>query len=159
MERVNWRIPTGFVLAPVLPCGILMLGSAALSGQWNAIGFVVISMVTVSWAVIAVFGVPSFLMLRRVKKVSLVDCLAGGACCALLLSLALHALATFMLRDGGYSAGDSGGATYINNRLTSHGVYVELQGLLSNLILGAAIGACFWGFALGPSRKGVGPIA
>ena len=159
MERVNWRVPAGFVLAPVLPCGFLVLGSAALAGQWNAIGFGIISMVTVSWAVVAVFGVPSFLMLRRVKKVSLVDCLAGGACCALLLSLALHALATFMLRDGGYSAGDSGGATYINNRLTSHGVYVELQGLLSNLILGAAIGACFWGFALRPSRKGVGPIA
>lgn len=71
VERVGWRVPAGFVLAPVLPCGFLALGSAALAGQWNAIGFAIISTVTVSWAAIAVFGVPSFLMLRRVKKVAI----------------------------------------------------------------------------------------
>ncbi len=151
------RLILGFVFAPVGPCVALVLASAALAGQWNAIAFTITATLAVSLIVTLVCGVPLYLILRRYKSVSMIDCVVGGAAAALVLNLVLYAAVRLAFRNGGYSAGDSGGATYVDSHLTLHGAVVAAEGVLANLALGACIGLCFWLVALRPAswRAGV----
>jgi hypothetical protein len=143
MTSVNWRVPFGFLLAPVLPCAGLDL---ALERHAMLLGTGV--MVIVSWAVIVVFAVPVYLILGRCKRIGLVDCIAGGAASALAPNLAMRALSWFVLPSTGYSSGDSGGAITVDGRLTTHGAWVDLRASLFSMALGACIGLCFWFIAL-----------
>jgi hypothetical protein len=150
-RRFNWRIPLGFVLAPIPPCTLLTLVLAAIAGQWNGFTFFTGAMIVVSLVVSLTVGLPLYLLLRRYWRVRLVECLVGGAVSAAVLNLAIIvAMGSFM--DGrNYSAGDSGGATYTDGKLTEHGRAVAIRDFVQQLLLGASIGFCFWGIALAPT--------
>lgn len=115
----------------------------------DARGFLVVTLVC---------GVPLYLLLRRYKSVSMIDCVVGGAAAALVFNLVLYTAVRLAFRDGGYSAGDSGGATYIDSHLTAHGAVVAAEGVVANLALGACIGFCFWLIALRPAPRRVGVL-
>lgn len=158
MSNSVGRLVLGFALAPVVPCVGLVLASAALAGQWDAIAFTITTTLAVSLVVSLVCGVPLYLVLRRYKRVSMIDCVVGGAAAALVLNLVLYGAVRLAFRNGGYSAGDSGGATYVDNHLTVHGAVVAAEGILANLALGACIGLCFWFIALRPPSRRTGVL-
>jgi hypothetical protein len=148
MTTAAWRVPLGFLLSPVVPCTCLTWAFAGTSGQWGTI----MVMVLACWAISAVFAVPTYLFLRRFKRIAWVDCIIGGAMSALAFNLVGFALTQAVSGGRGYSASDAGGATVVDGHMTIHGLVSLAEGLLPQAMLGACIGACFWFIALRESR-------
>ena len=142
--RQGVRTTIAFLLAPIAPCVAYGLWPAAVAGRASEALVFVVPAITVCLAVTLVFCVPAYLLLRRYWKVGFVECVASGAVAAVLLNVVLYVASRVAFSEGGYSAADSGGATYIDSTLTAHGWAVALQGVLYNMFLGASIGASFW---------------
>ena len=159
MTKSIWRISAAFLLAPVVPCTLLVLLTAAEAGQWNGALFIAASMIVVSIALGLVICLPAYLLLQRFWKVRLIECIAAGICTAILLNIAIYVVAALYLPESG-SAADSGGPTRIDGKLTDHGRVVALWGVAWNMLLGASIGFCFWAIALwrGPSEQPAKPV-
>lgn len=155
MKQTNWRVPIAFLLAPVVPCALTAGTLAALSGNWSGAVFAMVMMTLVSLVVSLALCVPAYVMLKRRGPIRLAHCLVAGACAALVFDLATHATTAYLLRDVGYSAGDSGGATFVDGSMTPHGVAVAARGLVADMIHGVAIAACFWGIAFWRREQGV----
>lgn len=148
MTTFNWRVPIGFLLAPVVPCAFVALVSAVIAGLWNGAMFMATAMITVSLALSLVVCLPTYMLLKRFWQVRLVECVVAGAGTALALNIALYLVTAISFPNTGYSAGDSGGDTYIDGKLTPHGRVVALQGIGAGMALGGSIGFCFWAIAV-----------
>ena len=159
MTKSIWRISAAFLLAPVVPCTLLVLLTAAEAGQWNGALFIAASVIVVSIALGLVICLPAYLLLQRFWKVRLIECIAAGICTAILLNIAIYVVAALYLPESD-SAADSGGPTRIDGKLTDHGRVVALWGVAWNMLLGASIGFCFWAIALwrGPSEQPAKPV-
>ena len=142
--RQGVRTAIAFLLAPIAPCAAYGLWPAAMAGRASEALVFVVPAIMVCLAVTVVFCLPAYFLLRRYWKVGLVECVVSGAIAAVLLNVVLFVASRVAFSDGGYSAGDSGGATYIDGKLTAHGWAVALQGVLYNMILGVSIGVSFW---------------
>jgi hypothetical protein len=147
MKR-NWRVPFGFVLAPVLPCTLAGLIPAAIAGRVLEAPSIVIPTILVSLALILVVYVPAYFLLKRFWRVRLLECLLMGGATALILNIGLLAVSAILFSGGGDSAGDSGGPTIVDGRLTPHGWWGAVHGLTYHVLLGVSIGLCFWFIAI-----------
>src|SRR5580658_4132820 len=106
---MKWRVPAGFVLAPLVPCALYATAMSVIASQWRGSRCIVVAMVTVSEALCLFVALPLFLVLRRFRPIALMECVVTGVAITILLNVIL------LLASGGpgYSAGDSGGATVI----------------------------------------------
>jgi hypothetical protein len=148
----NWRVPIGFALAPLIPCALVVGILSALSGHYDGALFFFSAMVVVSLAVTLIMGVPLYLVLRHYWRVRLLECLGSGALAAILLNIFIHLFRIFAFADTHYSAGDSGGATFLDSRITRHGVEEAIRDGLIQTLLGISIGFCFWVLAIWRNR-------
>ena len=147
---MNWRVPAGFVLAPLVPCALYATAMGVIANQWSGFRFIVVAMVAVSEALCLFVALPLFLVLRRFRPVTLRECVVAGVVITILMNVIL-----LVVSGGpGYSAGDSGGATVINGHLTGHGFGSAIVGTAAQSLLGAAIGLCFWAIAVRPIDHG-----
>jgi hypothetical protein len=146
---MKWRVPAGFLLAPILPCAILEITASAFINQQPSIRFGTIALILVSEALSLLVGVPLYFLLRRYRSISLVDCVLSGVAIAVLV----NATVLVFPSSPGYSAGDHGGATVVNGHLTTHGFISALVATAAQSLLGAAIGLCFWVIAIRPLRR------
>jgi hypothetical protein len=122
---------------------------AAASGQWQGIWFFIIATLVVSELVTIVVAVPAYLVLKRFRTIGLIDCVLAGAVIGLLFGLTGLVLPI----GSGYSAGDSGGDTIVNGKLTTHGLFAAVIGAGFDCLRGAAIGFCFWLVAFYSARS------
>jgi hypothetical protein len=147
---MNWRVPAGFVLAPLVPCALYATAVGVIANQWSGFRFIVVAMVTVSEALCLFVALPLFLVLRRFRSIALLECVAAGVAITILVNV----ISLLVSGGPGYSAGDSGGATVINGHLTGHGFMSAIVGTAVQSLLGAAIGLCFWIIAVRPVHHG-----
>jgi hypothetical protein len=119
-----------------------------LAGRADQALTFIVPAVFVCLALILVLCVPAYLLLQRFWKVRLIECVIAGALVAVILNVGLYVASWVALSGVTFSAGDSGGATYVDGQLTAHGWVVAAKGVLFNVVLGASIGACFWILAL-----------
>lgn len=147
-----WRLVTGFLLAPALPCLAFVLIAGALSDEWNGFWFFVGMLVVVADGLSFTVALPFYLLLRRWRPIRLVECVVSGAITAIVLNIALLLLP----RYAGYSAADGGGTTFENGHITAHGYASMMLSTAVQSCLGMAIGVCFWIIAIravGPKQK------
>jgi hypothetical protein len=154
MKISSLRVSLAFLLAPIVPCTLYVVTLSAMSGQWSGIVSFLFPMIAVCLALNLSICLPAYLLLQRFWKVRLIECLVAGIFTAIALNLIIYLMTVSMFTDGSnYSASDSGGATYINNKITTHGVYTAILGILYQAGLGASIGFCFWVIALWRNPK------
>lgn len=134
----TWRIPIGFLVAPIAPCyiGAMVLGDPDIQSAWR----IALLMIFVCWLVSFLVALPAYLVLQRSGYVSLAKAVAAGFLIALSVSLVV-----FLLPSGpGDYAGGSAGPTMVAGHLTALGWRNALEGSLATGGLGAAVGAVFW---------------
>lgn len=147
---MKWRVPAGFVLAPIVPCALYATAMSVIASQWSGFRFIVVAMVTVSEALCLFVALPLFLVLRRFRPIALLECVGAGVAITILVNV----ISLLVSGGPGYSAGDGGGATIINGHLTAHGFGSATVGTAVQSLLGAAIGLCFWAIAVRPIHQG-----
>jgi hypothetical protein len=147
---MKWRVPAGFVLAPIVPCALYATAVSVIASQWSGFRFIVVAMVTVSEALCFFVALPLFLVLRRFRPIALLECVVAGVAITILVNV----ISLLVSGGPGYSAGDSGGATVINGHLTGHGFGSAIVGTAVQSLLGAAMGLCFWAIAVRPIHHG-----
>lgn len=147
---MNWRVPAGFVLAPLVPCALYATAMSVIASQWSGFRFTVVAMVVVSETLCLFVALPIFFLLRRFRPIALLECVVTGVAITILVNV----ISLLVVGRPGYSAGDSGGATVINGHLTGHGFGSAIVGTAVQSLLGAAIGLCFWIIAVRPIRRG-----
>jgi hypothetical protein len=135
---MHWRLPVAFLVSPVIPCVLFNVPDYVAFHTWSN-GFLVGALVVAETLVLLV-AVPTFFLLRRYRRVTLITCLTAGftICFAISCLLVLYPL------DSGYSAGNGGGATVINGHLTAHGALSQLVGASVIGLMGALTGLIFW---------------
>jgi len=138
--NMNWRLPFGFLLAPIVPCAIAALPNILATHEWS--GDLLTYMVVVSQIIGVVFGAPLYAVLSRSRHVRLVHCLVSGA------GIAIAIAAILVLLNPSSSADDSGGATIVNGHYTVYGWVQNAKVVASMGLLGTSIGLFFWGIAL-----------
>ena len=151
MTRRHLRVAAAFLLAPPLGCLGLATGLSVTSGQSSGFVFMVAAMSVVSLGLTLLLALPAYLLLSRFWRVRLIECLVAGSLIGLVPSVA----GEFIPKDGGYSAGDSGGDMIINGERTPHGRRVAIRAAAFQAVFGSAIGALFWAIAF--YRPGRGP--
>lgn len=134
------RVALAFVFAPVLPCMAYAIAWAATTSQIGhpvVVTLAIIIVVAIAWGLIV--GLPVLVALNRWWTAGIKECVLAGAVVALLLEAA-----RLIAPNSSYAASDEVGATYVNGRLTPHGWAAEGQFCMQLVLLGAAIGFCFW---------------
>lgn len=144
MAMRAWRVPVGFLVAPIAPCFIGAMALSDIQRTWRIAPFMII----VCWLISFLIAMPTYLVLQRGGYVTLLKALVSGFLIALSVSLA-----TVLLPSGpGDYASDSTGPTMVAGHLTALGWQNALQGCLATGGLGAAIGVVFWLVACWKSR-------
>ena len=147
---MNWRVPAGFVLAPLVPCALYASAMSVIASQWSGFRFIVVAMVVVSEALCLFVALPICFLLRRFRPIALLECVVTGVA----ITIPVNVISLLVVGGPGYSAGDSGGATVINGHLTGHGFGSAIVGTAVQSLLGTAIGLCFWIIAVRPIHRG-----
>ena len=133
-----WRIPVGFLVAPIAPCfiGAMALGEPDIQRAWRIAPF----MIFVCWLISFLIALPMYLVLQRSGYVSLVKAVVAG----LLIALTVSLVAVLLPSGPGDYASGSAGPTMVGGHLTALGWRNALEGCLATGGLGAAIGIVFW---------------
>jgi hypothetical protein len=140
---MKWRLPLGFILAPVIPSALMVLPGIVATAEWRASWRLIVYIVVVLEIISLIVALPTYFLLRRFWRVGALHCTVSGAAIATLTNVLLLSLPL-----EGYSAGDPGGDTIINGRYTAHGWMQNLSDLLIMGGFGAGIGLLFWVIAL-----------
>lgn len=143
------RVIFGALLAPIAPCVLFSALVSATANQWSGFWFGVAAMLFVSEALGLLLGMPLYFVLRRVRAIGLLECVASG----IVVAVIFNAASLMLPVDSGYSAGDSGGATIKNGHMTAHGYSTAVAATAIQSLLGCAIGLCFWVFAIKSTRE------
>lgn len=134
----SWRIPAGFLVAPIAPCfiGAMALSERDIQSAWR----VALLMIFVCWFISFLMALPAYLALQRGGYVSLPKAVAAGFLLALSVSLII-----FLLPSGpdDYASGPAG-PTMVGGHLTALGWRNAMEESLAAGGLGAAIGLVFW---------------
>ena len=75
---MNWRVPLGFIVAPIIPCAATVLPGIIARPEWTGGWRLIVLMVVVSQIISLVFAVPVYFLLRRYWRVGLLQCLLFG---------------------------------------------------------------------------------
>jgi hypothetical protein len=146
---MNWRLPVGFIVAPVVPCILIVVPGMVQYPEWTGAWLVIAYMVIASLLITLLLGVPLYFALRRFWKVGLPQCVFSGA----LLGALMAALATISSIGGNYSANDAGGPTVIAGQYTVHGWIQSCVVAGQTALLGGGIGFMFWAVAIWRSER------
>lgn len=150
MQSHPWRVPLAFLLAPLVPCALYALILGTLAQRWAGLFALVIAMVITAEALTLVLAVPAYLLIKRLWRVGLLECVLAGAGVALVFG----SLDLVLPLSSGYSAGDSGGPTVIDGRFTVHGYVSWAIRTMVNGLLGGSIGLTFWVLAFFRKDRG-----
>ena len=148
-KKQKWRVPLGFLLAPVLPCALMTIPGTLATQDWNGAFVFIYAMVIASLVITLFVAVPIYLLLARFWRVGFVECLVSGTAIGALATLAL----TLIPANSNFSASDSGGATVIHGAYTAHGWAQNFSAMSDAAVLGAAIGFAFWLIAIWSPRE------
>jgi hypothetical protein len=151
---MNWRVPLGFVIAPIIPCTLTVLPGIVARPEWTGGWGLILIMVLVSELISLVVAVPTYFLLRRYWRVGLMQCLVSGAAIGVLFVVVT--LLWSMSMPCCYSAGDSGGPTIIDSHYTFHGWVQNAASAGYSALLGASIGLVFWAVAVRSPKKRLG---
>jgi hypothetical protein len=145
---MNWRVPVGFLLAPLAPCGLYATAMSILANQWSGFLSIVVAMTAISEALSLLVAAPLYFLLRRFRPIGVLECVISGVAITVLLNVIL----LIFVGGPGSSAGDGGGPTIVDGHPTGHGLLSALVGTAVQSMLGATIGLCFWVIAVRPVR-------
>jgi hypothetical protein len=138
MDSKAWRIASGFVAAPIVPCigGAIVMSYSTPEHIWQFAEL----MIFVSWFISLFVAVPTYLILQRSAYVSLQKSLLAGFLIGCLISLIM----VLLPRDPHDYVGGTGGPIMIGGHWTARGWAQVLEGCLEVGALGAAISLFFW---------------
>ena len=109
---MKWRVPAGFVRAPIVPCALYATAMSVIASQWSGFRFIVVAMVTVSEALCLFVALPLFLVLRRFRAIALLECVGAGVAITILVNV----ISLLVSGGPGYSAGDGASADHGSRR-------------------------------------------
>lgn len=143
---MNWRVPAGLLLAPLVPCALFEVAESVMTGDWIGFWLLFFAMVAVSEVIGLFVALPLFLILRLLRPIALLDCVAAGFGITVLVEFFSLAFSS----RGEYSDFNGGGTMFSNHYPTGHGYLSVIVGVAGPAVLGATIGLCFWVIALRP---------
>lgn len=139
VNKTAWRVPLGFLLAPVLPCTLAILPSTLATRNWSGAIGLIGTMIIVSLAITLVLAMPVYLLLKRYWTVGLVECLVSGT----VIGVIPFPVLELLVSSGKHSAA----ATASHAAHAAHGWAPALSATSDAAVLGAAIGFAFWAIA------------
>ena len=145
---MNWRLVAAFLVSPVVPCALYALPDAIIFHNWAGSRMFFVVGLAVAEIMVVAIALPTFLILRRYRTVSVWACLCAG----FLICFGTGFASEILSLHPGYSAGDGGGSTIVNGYLTTHGFVMLIVSSTIFVLMGALAGLVFW--LIGIYRRG-----